>query len=121
MIDLVHAINWRSTFAQVLAMLFVGTALGLLWILNDLAYTQGFIGWIMFIVIVLPVYFLAAFLWEKVFFSGPGEKLASLTLSWRHVGIGLFVALGTLLITSGLYLFFLKALEGEKLPLALPD
>jgi hypothetical protein len=110
MIDLVHAINWRSTSARVLAMFFGGTALGLLWILNDLAYTQGFIGWIVFVVIGLPVYFLAAVLWEKVFISEPGEQLASPTFSWRRVGAGLFVAIGTLLVASGLYLFFTKAL-----------
>lgn len=110
MIDLVHAINWRSTPARVSAMFFVGTALGLLWILNDLAYTQGFIGWIVFVVIGIPLYLLATFFWEKVFSSEPGEQLASPTFSWKRVGTGLFVALGTLLVASGLYLFFMKAL-----------
>jgi hypothetical protein len=105
MIDLVHAINWRSIPAQLLAIFFVGTALGFLWILDDLAYTQGFIGWIVFIIIGLPVYFLAAFLWEKVLFSEPGGQLASPTFSWRRVGTGLFLAIGTFLVAFGLYYF----------------
>jgi hypothetical protein len=59
---------------------------------------------------------LAVFLWEKVFFSEPAEQLASPTFSWGRVGTGLFMVLGTLLVASGLYLFFVKALRRKPTP-----
>jgi hypothetical protein len=103
--DLLNAINWKdSRSAQVLAVCLVGTTLGFLWILNDIAFAQGIIGWIVFVVIGLPVYLLASLIWEKVFLPGREEPLG-LALSWKRIAAGLSVALGTLLVASGVYLF----------------
>lgn len=86
-----------------LAMLLVGTALGLLWILNDIAFTQGVVGWILFILIGLPVYVAATLIWEKAFLPDREEPSVGAAISWKRVGAGLFVALGTIFVASGVY------------------
>lgn|GEM_PF-6873569 len=102
-------INWRSMPAQLLAMVLLGTALGFLWSLNDPAYSQGLVGWIAFVIIGLPVYLLATYILEKALLSERRVSLAGPTFSWRRVGSGLFVALGTLLVAAIVY-FSVKAL-----------
>jgi hypothetical protein len=104
-IDLLHAINWKnSRLAQVLAILLVGTALGLLWILNDLAFTQGVIGWIVFVVVGLPLYLFATLMWDRTFLSEREGPSVGPALSWKRIGTGVVVALGLLLVASGVYL-----------------
>ena len=104
MIDLLYAINWKnSTLAQVLAILLVGTVLGLLWILNDLAFTQGVIVWIVVVVVGIPIYLFATLIWDRTFLSEREAPSVVPALSWKRIGTGLVVALGTLLVASGLY------------------
>lgn len=52
----INAINWKSGPAKTLAILFAGLVLGLLWIFSDLAFAQGFVGWLIFAIIGLPLY-----------------------------------------------------------------
>ena len=56
MINVVNAIDWKSRPAQALGVLVTGSALGLVWILSDLTFSAGIMGWIVFAIVGLPVY-----------------------------------------------------------------
>jgi hypothetical protein len=101
-----NAINWKSGPAKVLAILCTGSALGLLWILNDLAFTQGFVGWLVFAIIGLPLYAFAELMWGEVTSQGTGESISRKVFSLRRIGYGLLFFLG--LFTVALCVYFLS-------------
>jgi hypothetical protein len=104
MMALLRAINWKhSPLAQVLAILLMGSGLGLLWILNDLTLNRGMVGSIVFFIIALPVYVAATLAWNKVVEPDRDEPSGGIVLSWKRVGVGLYVALGIILAAGGFY------------------
>jgi hypothetical protein len=103
------AINWKSRPAKALAILFTGSALGLLWVLNDLAFAQGFVGWLVFAIIGLPLYAFAELMWEEVTSRDAGERISRKAFSFRRVGYGLLFFLSLLTVASFVY-FLAKSL-----------
>ena len=97
------AINWKSGPAKALAILFTGSALGLLWILNDLAFAQGFVGWLIFAIIGLPLYAFAELMWEGVVSQNAGERISRKAFSLKRIGYGLLFFLGLFVVASCVY------------------
>ena len=97
------AINWKSGPAKALAILFTGSALGLLWILNDLAFAQGFVGWLIFAIIGLPLYAFAELTWEGVVSQNAGERISRKAFSLKRIGYGLLFFLGLFVVASCVY------------------
>ena len=104
-----NAINWKSGPAKALLILFTGSALGLLWILNDLAFAQGFIGWLIFAFIGLPSYAFAEFMWGEVTFQEVGERISRKAFSLKRIGYGLLFFLSLFTVASCIY-FLAKSL-----------
>ena len=101
---LLRAINWKhSPLAQVLAIMLMGSGLGLVWILNDLTLNRGIVGSILFFIIALPIYAAATLAWEKVVEPDRDEPSVGTVFSWKRLGLGLYVALGTILVAGGFY------------------
>jgi hypothetical protein len=103
------AINWKSGPAKALAILLVGSALGLLWVLNDFVFAQGFIGWLIFAIIGLPLYAFAGLMWGEVMSRDAGERISRKTFSLRRIGYGLLFFLSLFTVASCVY-FLAKSL-----------
>jgi hypothetical protein len=99
-----NAINWKSGSAKALAILFTGSALGLLWILNDLPFAQGFVGWLVFAIIGIPLYAFAELVWGEVVSRNDGEGISRKAFSLRRTGYGLLFFLGLFTVASCVYL-----------------
>ena len=104
-----NAINWKSGPAKALAILFTGSALGLLWILNDLAFAQGFVSWLVFAIIGLPLYAFAELMWGEVMSQDAGESISRKAFSLRRIGYGLLFFLSLFTVASCVY-FLAKSL-----------
>ena len=105
----INAINWKSGPAKTLAILFVGSVLGLLWIFSDLAFAQGFVGWLIFAIIGLPLYAFAELMWEEVMSQDAGERISRKAFSFRRIGYGLLFFLSLFTVASCVY-FLAKSL-----------
>jgi hypothetical protein len=81
MINVVNAIDWKSRPAQALGVLVTGSALGLLWILSDLTFSAGIMGWIVFAIVGLPVYVIGEVIWDKAFSMEAGERISKKAFS----------------------------------------
>jgi hypothetical protein len=103
MINVVNAIDWKSRPAQALGVLVTGSALGLVWILSDLTFSAGIMGWIVFAIVGLPVYVIGEVIWDKAFSMEAGERISKKASSWKRVGYALVLYLSMLLIASVLY------------------
>ena len=97
------AINWKSRPAKALAILFTGSALGLLWILNDYVFTQGFVGWLVFAIIGLPLYAFAELMWGKVMPQDAGERISRKAFSLKRIGYLFLFFLGLFAVASCVY------------------
>ena len=98
-----NAINWKSGPAKALAILLVGSALGLLWVLNDFAFAQGFVGWLIFAIIGLPLCAFAELMWEGVVSQNAGERISRKAFSLKRIGYGLLFFLGLFVVASCVY------------------
>lgn len=104
MLALFRAINWKhSPWAQVVAIALMGSGLGLLWIVNDLTLNRGLVGSMLFYIVAVPIYVAATFAWETVVEPDRDETSVRTLLSWKRVGVGLYVAVGTIMVASGIY------------------
>ena len=74
-----------------LGVLVTGVALGLLWILSDLAFFTGIIGWIAFAIVGLPLYGIGEVIWANIFSKETGDQISKKAFSWKRVGYGLFL------------------------------
>lgn len=104
-----NAINWKSGPARAVAILLTGSTLGLLWILNDHAFTQGFVGWLVFAIIGLLLYAFAEVMWGEVMSRDAGEMISRKAFSLRRIGYGLLFFLGLFTVASCVY-FLAKSL-----------
>ena len=104
-----NAINWKSGPVKALAILLAGSALGLLWILNALAFAQRFVGWLVFAIIGLPLYAFAELMWGEVVSLDAGERISRKAFSLRRIGYGLLLFLGLFTVASCVY-FLAKSL-----------
>ncbi len=100
--NILTAINWKSGSARAVAVVFVGSILGVLWILSDLVSSQRVIGWIVLGILGLPLYVIAESLGDKVLSSNAREQ-SSRSLSWKRVWFGLAFFLGIFLVASCLH------------------
>jgi hypothetical protein len=103
------AINWKSRPAKALAILFIGSAWGLLWVLNDLAFDQGFVGWLIFAIIGHPLYAFAELMWGEVMPQDSGERISRKAFSLKRIGYLLLFFLGLFAVASCVY-FLAKSL-----------
>jgi len=104
-----NAINWKSGSAKALGILSTCSALGLLRILNDLAFAQEFVGWLVFAIIGLPLYAFAELMWGEVTSQDDGERISRKAFSLRRIGYGLLFFLSLFTVASCVY-FLAKSL-----------
>lgn len=104
MVTLLRTINWKhSPLAQVLAIALMGSGLGLLWMVNDLTLNRGMVGSILFFIVAIPICVTATLAWETLVEPGRDEPSVRTVLSWKRVGVGLYVAVGTIAVAGGFY------------------
>ena len=109
MTNYLNTINLKSGPAKALAILLVGSGLGLLWIFSDLIFAQGFVGWLIFAIIGLPLYAFAELMWGEILSRDAGERISRKAFSLRRIGYGLLFFLSLLTVASCVY-FLAKSL-----------
>lgn len=106
MLALLRAINWNhSPLAQILAIALMGSGLGLIWILNDLTLNRGVVGSSLFFIVAIPIYVASTLAWERVVEPDRDELSVGTSFSWKRIVVGVYVAIGTIVIAVGVYAF----------------
>ncbi len=98
-----NLIPWNTKPPLPVLILCLGMVLGLLWILIELIPSMGILGWLVVVIMGLPLYYLGELAGSEVFSPERGESLSPKTFSWKRVWYGLFLYLSVFLIAASLY------------------
>lgn len=107
MLGFINIINWNSWPAKVVASILTGLVLGLVWAFTDLAFAHGVLGWILFAILIIPLYAIGEELSGKVLSEETGHRISDRSFSWKRILVGLFFFSGVFGTASAIY-FLIK-------------
>ncbi|MBX3318692.1 MAG: hypothetical protein KF890_02320 [Nitrospira sp.] len=103
MLRFINIINWNSWPAKAVAVILIGTVLGLFWVFSDLATDYGVLGWIIFAIVVIPLYAIGEELGSRVLSEETGRRISDRSFSWKRILVALLLFIGMFGTAAAIY------------------
>jgi uncharacterized membrane protein YkvI len=99
----INIINCNSWPAKTVAVILIGSVLGLFWIFSELATDYGVLGWIIFAIVFIPLYAIGEELASRVLSEETGRRISGRSFSWKRILVVLCLFIGMFGTAAAIY------------------